>query len=67
MQAFAQAKASRRRPNNQAQQLFTPQEFEWFSKNAYNLSLKHCAEMSPNHLVRLLNACTEVRCRLHSW
>jgi hypothetical protein len=42
------------------QQLFTPQEFEWFSKNAYNLCLKYCAEMAPNLLVRLLNACTEV-------
>ncbi|KAH7398979.1 meiosis protein SPO22/ZIP4 like-domain-containing protein [Phaeosphaeria sp. MPI-PUGE-AT-0046c] len=57
--AIEQAKTSRRRPNNVAQQTFTPQEFEWFSKNAYNLSLKYCAEMSPSHLVRLLGVCTE--------
>ncbi|OAK98096.1 SPO22-domain-containing protein [Phaeosphaeriaceae sp. SRC1lsM3a] len=57
--AIEQAKASRRRPNNIAQQLFTAQEFEWFSKNSYNLSLKYCAEMSPSHLVRLLGVCTE--------
>ncbi|KAH7090298.1 meiosis protein SPO22/ZIP4 like-domain-containing protein [Paraphoma chrysanthemicola] len=57
--ASAQAKASKRRPSNSSQQLFTQKEFEWFSKNAYNLSLKHCAEMAPNHLVKMLNACTE--------
>ncbi|KAH7075854.1 meiosis protein SPO22/ZIP4 like-domain-containing protein [Paraphoma chrysanthemicola] len=57
--ACAQAKASKRRPSNSSQQLFTRKEFEWFSKNAYNLSLKHCAEMAPNHLVKMLNACTE--------
>ncbi|KAH8730487.1 meiosis protein SPO22/ZIP4 like-domain-containing protein [Phaeosphaeriaceae sp. PMI808] len=57
--ALTQAKASRRRPNNVMQQLFNPQEFEWFSKNTYNLSLKYCAEMAPIHLVRLLNTCIE--------
>ncbi|KAL6711348.1 sporulation-specific protein 22 [Coniothyrium glycines] len=57
--ACAQAKASRRRPATPAQQLFTVQEFEWFSKNAYNLSLKYCAEMSPMSLVRLINSCIE--------
>ncbi|KAF1852174.1 SPO22-domain-containing protein [Cucurbitaria berberidis CBS 394.84] len=57
--ACSQAKASRRRPSTPAQQLFTAQEFEWFSKNAYNMSLKYCAEMAPNLLVKLLNSCTE--------
>ncbi|KAH3908764.1 hypothetical protein HBH56_171760 [Parastagonospora nodorum] len=57
--AIAQAKASRRRPNDPAQQLFTTEEFEWFSKNSYNLSLRYCADMSPRHLVRLLHTCSE--------
>ncbi|KAF1916890.1 meiosis protein SPO22/ZIP4 like-domain-containing protein [Ampelomyces quisqualis] len=56
--SLAQAKLSKRRPNETKQQLFTLHELEWFSKNAYNLSLKHCAEMPPVLLVRLLNACT---------
>lgn len=58
--ACVQAKASRTRPSTPAKELFTPVEFEWFSKNAYNLSLKYCAEMPPNLLVRLLSCCTEV-------
>ncbi|KAH9875282.1 hypothetical protein J1614_004773 [Plenodomus biglobosus] len=58
--ACSQAKASRRRPSTPAQQLFTAEEFEWFSKNTYNLSLKYCTEMAPKDLVRLLSTCTEV-------
>ncbi|KAI4944815.1 hypothetical protein J4E91_008503 [Alternaria rosae] len=42
-----------------AKELFTAVEFEWFSKNAYNMSLKYCAEMPPGLLVRLLGCCTE--------
>ncbi|KAJ5063293.1 meiosis protein SPO22/ZIP4 like-domain-containing protein [Bipolaris maydis] len=54
-----QAKASRTRPSTPAKELFTDVEFEWFSKNSYNLSLKHCAEMPPAHLTRLLDCCVE--------
>ncbi|KAI4675119.1 uncharacterized protein J4E88_008023 [Alternaria novae-zelandiae] len=57
--ACVQAKASRIRPSTPAKELFTAVEFEWFSKNAYNMSLKYCAEMSPGLLVRLLGCCTE--------
>ncbi|KAI0588960.1 SPO22 domain-containing protein [Pyrenophora tritici-repentis] len=57
--ACAQAKASRIRPSTPAKELFTPVEFEWFSKNAYNLSVKYCAEMPPSLLVRLLGCCIE--------
>jgi hypothetical protein len=57
--ACSQAKASRRRPSNPTQRLFTIQEFAWFSKNMYNLSLKYCAEIAPKQLVRLLGACIE--------
>ncbi|OCK77725.1 SPO22-domain-containing protein [Lepidopterella palustris CBS 459.81] len=57
--AATQAKASRQRPATLAQQQFTTSEFEWFSKNSYNLSLKHCAELHPQKLTRLLNACAQ--------
>jgi hypothetical protein len=63
--ACSQAKASRIRPSTPAKELFTAQEFEWFSKNAYNLSLKYCAEVPPNLLVRLLDCCTEVSLDRH--
>ncbi|KAF2199170.1 SPO22-domain-containing protein [Delitschia confertaspora ATCC 74209] len=53
------AKASLRRPISSTQQLFTAQEFEWFSKNAYNLSLKYCTEMHPQNLTRLLTVCIQ--------
>lgn len=59
--AAIQAKASRRRPTTPEKELFTPQEFEWFSKNAYNLSLKHCTELEPQILTRLLDSCIQVR------
>ncbi|KAF2114687.1 meiosis protein SPO22/ZIP4 like-domain-containing protein [Lophiotrema nucula] len=59
--ASAQAKASRRRPSTPAQQLFTVSEFEWFSKNAYNIALKYCAEMQPAQLIRLLRTCIELQ------
>lgn len=32
-------------------------EIQWWSKNAYNLALKFCAGMEPEHLIRLLRAC----------
>lgn len=59
--AYDQAKASRRRPITPEQQLFTAQELEWFSKNSYNMSLKHCADMPPRSLVKLLSVCVKVR------
>lgn len=35
-------------------------EVQWWSKNAYNLSLEHCAGMDPEHLARFLTACTHL-------
>lgn len=32
-------------------------EIQWWSKNAYNLALRHCAGMHPEYLVRLLRTC----------
>lgn len=32
-------------------------EIQWWSKNAYNLSLRLCTQIHPEHLVRLLNVC----------
>lgn len=62
--AYSQAKASRTRPTDAAKQLFTSQEFEWFSKTAYNLALKYCTDMAPVNLVKLLNTCIEVNLHL---
>jgi hypothetical protein len=58
--AYNQAKSSKRRPRSPERQLFTVQELEWFSKNSYNFSLKHCAALPLQNLARLLNVCTEV-------
>ena len=58
--ALNQAKAPWRRPTSPGQHLFTERELEWFSKNSYNMCLKHCAEIPPQHLVRLLAVCAEV-------
>lgn len=32
-------------------------EVQWWSKNAYNLSLDYCTSMQPEHLTRLLRVC----------
>ncbi|KAK6396127.1 hypothetical protein LTR65_010237 [Meristemomyces frigidus] len=32
-------------------------EIQWWSKNAYNLALRLCGDIHPEHLVRLLNVC----------
>ncbi|KAH7122269.1 meiosis protein SPO22/ZIP4 like-domain-containing protein [Dendryphion nanum] len=57
--ASTRAKTLRKRSITPHEQPFTPSDLEWFSKNAYNLALKFCAEMRPDHLVVMLNACTE--------
>ncbi|KAF2497692.1 SPO22-domain-containing protein [Lophium mytilinum] len=55
--AAAKATTSKRRPINPALEHFTPVEFEWFSKISYNLALKHCTEIHPEYLTRILGAC----------
>ncbi|PVH94353.1 SPO22-domain-containing protein [Periconia macrospinosa] len=57
--ACKRAKESRQRPTASPQDQFNLSEFEWFSKNTYNWSIKYCAEMQPTSLVRLLNVCIE--------
>ncbi|KAF1978032.1 SPO22-domain-containing protein [Bimuria novae-zelandiae CBS 107.79] len=57
--ASTHAKASRRRPSNPVREQFNAEEFGWFSKNAYNLAIKYCAEVPPQNLVQLLVACVE--------
>lgn len=32
-------------------------EIQWWSKNAFNLALRLCAEIQPQHLIRLLKVC----------
>lgn len=33
-------------------------EVQWWSKNAYNLSIRHCGDIDPEHTVGLLNVCS---------
>jgi hypothetical protein len=33
-------------------------EIQWWSKNAYNQALRLCADIHPEHLIRLLKVCT---------
>lgn len=34
-------------------------EIKWWSKNSYNLALRHCEDMHPQHTLRILDACTK--------
>jgi hypothetical protein len=34
-------------------------EIQWWSKNAFNIALRLCTEMPPDHLVRLVRACIQ--------
>lgn len=34
-------------------------EIQWWSKNAFNIALQQCTDMSPDHLTRLLRACNK--------
>lgn len=40
--------------------LFTIDELEWFSRNAYNLALKNTATWELRSIVRMLNACVNI-------
>ncbi|KAG7285410.1 hypothetical protein NEMBOFW57_010037 [Staphylotrichum longicolle] len=42
------------------QKLFTVDELEWFSRNAYNLALKNSAAWELRCVVRMLTACVEI-------
>jgi tetratricopeptide (TPR) repeat protein len=39
------------------QHSFDTKELDWFSKNAYNLGLKHATEWEPRKVLRLLQSC----------
>lgn len=55
--AATQASKSKRGASTSKSLEFTAAELDWFSRNSYNLSLKHCTELHPEHLARLLAAC----------
>jgi len=42
------------------QKRFTIDELEWFSRNAYNLALKHTAAWDLRAVVRMLTACVSI-------
>ncbi|KAL9084962.1 MAG: hypothetical protein Q9165_007828 [Trypethelium subeluteriae] len=58
--ASSQAKRPGARQTAQSNADFTKVELEWFSKNAYNFALKHCTDLHPRTLLRLLQSCTEL-------
>ena len=35
-------------------------EIQWWTKNAYNTAAKHCCQIHPEHLVRMLRACIQL-------
>ncbi|KAJ9649388.1 sporulation-specific protein 22 [Coniosporium tulheliwenetii] len=57
--AATQASKSKRGASTSKSEDFTAAELDWFSRNSYNLSLKHCTELHPEHLARLLAACIQ--------
>lgn len=42
---------------NASENLWTIQELDWFSKNAYNLALKHASVWGPSHVLSLTQSC----------
>jgi hypothetical protein len=40
-----------------AEKLFNVTELDWFSKNAYNLALKHAADWEARKVLRMLQSC----------
>ncbi|KAF2233241.1 SPO22-domain-containing protein [Viridothelium virens] len=58
--ASFQAKRLSARQTLQPNAGFTKAELEWFSKNAYNFALKHCTDLYPRTLLRLLRSCSEL-------
>ncbi|KAF2762127.1 SPO22-domain-containing protein [Pseudovirgaria hyperparasitica] len=57
--ALKAAKEASKKPNKTSASDFTVTELEWFSKSSYNLALKYCARMSPEHLGQLLLVCVQ--------
>ena len=35
-------------------------ELQWWMKNAYNIALKYCGQVHPEHLIRMLRVCTQL-------
>ncbi|GAB1313483.1 sporulation-specific protein 22 [Madurella fahalii] len=46
--------------NASVRKLFTIDELEWFSRNAYNLALKNTTTWELRSVVRMLNACVNI-------
>ncbi|OBT96970.1 hypothetical protein VE01_05545 [Pseudogymnoascus verrucosus] len=42
---------------NNGTKLWTIQELDWFSKNAYNLSLKYSSEWHPEQVLQIIQSC----------
>lgn len=53
-----QAEKSRKKEDkHDGDKLWTIQELDWFSKNAYNLALKYSAKWHPEQVLRIIQSC----------
>lgn len=55
--ATASNQAQRSERDDSTATRFDINEVEWFSKNSYNLAVKHCADWEPPFVIRLLKCC----------
>ena len=53
--AVRRARLSKKEPET----IWTIDELHWFSKNSYNLAIKHLADWDSYHLLRMLACCIE--------
>ncbi|KAI1006471.1 hypothetical protein K3495_g1756 [Podosphaera aphanis] len=60
---FESAASSIRRargPSNATDTFWTVDEQEWFSKNSYNLAIKHLSDWNPRQTLRMLQSCIAI-------
>ncbi|KFZ02357.1 hypothetical protein V500_00246 [Pseudogymnoascus sp. VKM F-4518 (FW-2643)] len=50
-------RSSKQEGKDNGTKLWTIQELDWFSKNAYNLSLKYSSQWHPEQVLRLIRSC----------
>ncbi|KAH8599135.1 meiosis protein SPO22/ZIP4 like-domain-containing protein [Bisporella sp. PMI_857] len=51
--------AVKKPPTVKSENIWTVLELDWFSKNSYNLAIKHMPTWHPRHLVRMLTCCID--------
>ncbi|KAL2160174.1 hypothetical protein VTH06DRAFT_1830 [Thermothelomyces fergusii] len=59
-ESVVSALEQRNKSSSAGHKLFTVDELEWFSRNAYNLALKNTASWELRSVVRMLTACVNI-------